>query len=194
VTRIQLEFGAYLELLENWLEPSAADALFHELVRVLPLTTRTLRMFGRELPEPRLVAYLGEPGTAYTYSGRRNEPAAIVAPLAPLFARLTDELGLTFNAVLANLYRDGNDGMGMHSDSEPELGPEPVIASLSLGAPRRFRLEQRATRHKLDLTLPNGSLLLMLGSTQRHYRHGVPKQRSLREPRLNLTFRRVWGS
>lgn len=191
MSRIELEHGAYLELHEGWLGSEAAADLFATLARELPFAPRTLRMFGREVAEPRLVAYLGEPGTAYRYSGRRNEPAPIAAAVVPLFARLRDELGLTFNAVLVNLYRDGTDGMGLHSDDEPELGPDPVIASLSLGATRTFRLEQRATRQRLDLTLHSGSLLLMLGTTQRFYRHAIPKRRSVREPRMNLTFRRV---
>jgi alkylated DNA repair dioxygenase AlkB len=115
--------------------------------------------------------------------------------------RVEESLGCRFNSVLCNLYRDGRDSMGMHSDSEPELGPEPVVASLSLGASRRFQLRHKGQRgranadtdptRRLDLELHSGSLLLMGGKTQRFYRHGVPRQASLDGPRINLTFRLV---
>ena len=102
------------------------------------------------------------------------------------------KLAAPFNAVLCNLYRDGRDSMGWHSDDEPELGPEPVIASLSFGAVRRFRLRHRhdASR-RLELDLAPGSLLLMRGATQRHYRHDLPRSARVQAPRLNLTFRRI---
>jgi alkylated DNA repair dioxygenase AlkB len=99
--------------------------------------------------------------------------------------------------VLCNLYRDGQDSMGMHSDSEPELGENPMVVSLSLGATRRFRLRHRSKQRSgrdADLELPSGSLLVMSGTTQHYYRHGVPKQRSVSDPRINLTFRLLRGS
>lgn len=100
-----------------------------------------------------------------------------------------------FNCVLLNLYRDGNDSMGWHSDDEPELGPDPVIASLSLGQPRRFVLRHRQDRQqpKIELLLDDGSLLLMRGSTQHHWQHALPRTRLACEPRLNLTFRCIIG-
>jgi alkylated DNA repair dioxygenase AlkB len=92
--------------------------------------------------------------------------------------------------VLANLYRDGNDSMGWHADDEPELGDEPVIASVSLGAERDFTLRRRDRRGQtVAMPLPHGSLLLMAGPTQRHWQHALPKRRRMREPRINLTFR-----
>jgi alkylated DNA repair dioxygenase AlkB len=99
---------------------------------------------------------------------------------------------LRFNSVLCNLYRDGRDSMGMHSDGERELGQNPVIASLSLGAVRRFQLRHRRRKGAgLDLDLPDGSLLIMRGALQHHYRHGVPKQPQINAPRINLTFRKI---
>jgi alkylated DNA repair dioxygenase AlkB len=100
--------------------------------------------------------------------------------------------GAEFNAVLLNLYRDGRDGMGWHADDEPELGRNPVIASVSLGATRRFCLRHRRRRDlKLDLPLPHGSLLLMAGATQHHWLHALPKTQRPVGERINLTFRRV---
>ncbi|HLM54443.1 MAG TPA: alpha-ketoglutarate-dependent dioxygenase AlkB, partial [Pseudoxanthomonas sp.] len=97
-----------------------------------------------------------------------------------------------FNSVLANLYRSGRDAMGWHSDDERELGPEPVIASLSLGAARRFVLKSRHDPTlKREFVLPHGSLLVMAGQTQRHYRHCLPRTAKPTGERINLTFRQV---
>jgi len=188
--RIELEDGAYLELYETWLaEPRLwFDALLGEI----PWQAKAIRIFGREVMQPRLVAYLGEPEAVYTYSGVRNEPGPLGVRLSALRTRLEAELGLPFNAVLCNLYRNGLDSMGMHRDAEPELGPIPQVASISIGATRRFRLRHVASgRAGCDLERATGSLLLMRGTTQRFYRHGVAKQPSIREPRINLTFRNV---
>jgi alkylated DNA repair dioxygenase AlkB len=153
-----------------------------------------LRIAGREVREPRLVAWVGDPGAAYTYSGRRNEPMPWTAPLSALRARLEAQTGQRFNSVLLNLYRDGSDSMGLHADREPELGPEPFIASLSLGTTRRFVLKRRcAPRERLVLPLGRGDLLLMGGTLQHHYRHGVPKEPAVSAPRINLTFCLIIG-
>jgi alkylated DNA repair dioxygenase AlkB len=103
------------------------------------------------------------------------------------------ELGLTFDSVLANRYRDGRDSMGWHSDDEKELGPDPVIASVSLGAGRRFRLRHRSRPDlaTLDLVLEHGSLLVMQGATQHHWKHCLPRTARPVGERINLTFRRV---
>ena len=120
-------------------------------------------------------------------STNRNSEAAA------LRQRLERACGATFNSVLANLYRDGHDAMGWHSDDEPELGPAPVIASLSLGAQRRFVFRPKAPRGPpvLDLELPHGSLLRMAGATQRLYQHALPRMARVQSPRINLTFRRI---
>lgn len=189
--RIDLGEGAYLELHETWLHD--ADGCFEALLDELPWEARTIRLFGREVLQPRLTAWVGEPEAVYTYSGTRHTPLPWTPTLATLRARLTAELGLPLNSVLCNLYRDGRDAMGMHSDDEPELGAEPVVVSLSLGATRRFLLRHRRgpERGKLDLALRHGSLLVMRGPTQRLYRHGVPREPRLSAPRINLTFRQV---
>ena len=112
--------------------------------------------------------------------------------LSEIRRRLVWELDCEFNSVLANLYRDGRDCMGWHSDNEPELGPQPVIASLSLGATRRFVLkDRREPSQKLEIALPHGSLLVMRGDTQQHYRHALPRTAKPGGERINLTFRRI---
>lgn len=184
--------GADVRFAPDWLSRADADALFAELVDAIAWERHRIRIFGREVASPRLSCWIGDPGAAYTYSSVRFEPRPWPPALAALRARVEAACGAVFNGVLANLYRDGADSMGWHSDDEPELGPAPVIASLSLGAARRFRL-----RHKRDaaimrvLELPHGSLLRMAGATQRLYRHDLPKTRGAVGPRLNLTFRRI---
>lgn len=187
--------GASLAFDANWLDSAEADALFERLHRDLPWSVHRIRLFGREVDAPRRSCWIGDPGAAYTYSGTRFEPRPWPAALRPVRARLEAELGADFNSVLANLYRDGRDAMGWHADAEAELGPRPLIASLSLGATRRFALKSRedpALKRVLDL--PPGSLLVMAGDTQRRYRHALPRTARPVGPRINLTFRRVLGA
>lgn len=177
-----------------WLSQDEADALFATLRATIPWQVHRIRLFGREHAAPRLSCWIGDAGASYRYSGTRFDPYPWPPALMPLRARLSDELGVPFNSVLANLYRDGRDAMGWHSDDEPELGPSPVIASLSLGATRRFVMKHRrdpALRRVLEL--PHGSLLIMAGDTQRYYRHALPRTARPVGERLNLTFRCVSG-
>lgn len=192
--RIELTRGGWLELDRAFVAEPEASALFTRLFQTLAWAQRSIRMFGRALPEPRLTAWYGDPGAHYTYSGLSLAPLAWTPELADLRARVASRTGVDFDSVLANLYRDGRDSMGLHADDEPELGPSPVIASLSFGTGRRFELVSRAKdgpREKLRVELGHGCLLVMAGTTQHHYKHGVPKQPSVTGPRINLTFRRV---
>lgn len=144
----------------------------------------TIRVFGRAVLVPRLTAWYGtEP---YTYSGIRHEAAA--PPL--LIEKLRERIGGDFNSVLCNLYRSGRDSVGWHSDDEPELGPEPRIASLSYGAKRDFLMRDKLTGRKLKLALGDGDLLVMGGTCQQEWEHSVPKRAAAGE-RINLTFRRI---
>lgn len=182
----------------RWLATDEADALLAALLATIPWETHHIRLFGREVASPRLSCWIGDAGTGYTYSKTRFEPRPWPPALTALRSRIEAACDARFNSVLANLYRDGNDSMGWHSDDEPELGDQPLIASLSLGAERGFRLRRklprgvRATPHDtVRLQLPHGSLLRMAGQTQRLYRHDLPKTRAVAAARLNLTFRWV---
>ncbi|QNP41414.1 alpha-ketoglutarate-dependent dioxygenase AlkB family protein [Lysobacter solisilvae (ex Woo and Kim 2020)] len=175
----------------QWLEAAAADRLLVELRDGVAWENHRVRLFGREHPSPRLSCWIGDPDTAYRYSGSLFEPRPWPALLLPLRDRLSHELGVAFNSVLANLYRDGHDCMGWHSDDERELGAAPVIASVSLGATRRFVLKHRQTPQKLAIELPHGSLMVMAGMTQRHYRHALPRTVKPVGERINLTFRKI---
>lgn len=175
-----------------WLAMDEADALFAGLHAQVPWEVHRIRMFGREVDSPRLSCWIGDPGATYTYSRTRFVPHPWPEILVGLRARVEAACGARFDSVLANLYRDGRDSMGWHSDDEPELGPAPVIASVSLGATRRFVMKHRADASKvLSLELPHGSLLVMAGNTQRFYRHALPRSARVVAPRINLTFRRV---
>ena len=190
--------GAELALIERWLAPEEADGLLAELLAAIRWENHRIRIFGREVASPRLSCWIGDPGASYVYSGTRFDPHPWPAPLAAVRARVEQACGASFNSVLANLYRNGDDAMGWHSDDEPELGERPVIASLSLGAERKFRLRPRRPRGEparrddiRGLVLGHGSLVRMAGDTQRHYLHDLPRARGVAQPRLNLTFRRI---
>ncbi|WP_457095367.1 alpha-ketoglutarate-dependent dioxygenase AlkB family protein [Lysobacter sp. P5_B9] len=178
----------------HWLAEDEAERLFRGLRDEVAWETHHVRLFGREHASPRLSCWIGDPGTAYRYSGTLFEPRPWPSSLQRLRERLCAELDAGFNSVLANRYRDGRDCMGWHSDSEPELGPAPVIASVSLGATRRFVLKHRdQPQEKLAIELPHGSLLVMAGATQRHYRHALPRTAKAVGERINLTFRQILG-
>ena len=147
-------------------------------------------MFGKVIPEPRLSAWIGDPTATYSYSGRTHQPENWSPSLATLRVRLEKLVDCPLNSVLANFYRTEKDSMGWHADDERELGDSPTIVSISLGESRRFWLKH-ATADTQRLELGHGSLLVMRGSTQHHWKHCVPKETSHREPRINLTFRHV---
>lgn len=173
----------------NWADCQASWE-WQELHKGLAWEQHHITLFGRQVTCPRLSAWYGDEGTSYTYSGLRLEPLPWTPLLRHLQEKLQKSLGFRFNSVLANLYRNGQDAMGWHSDDEPELGEQPVIASLSFGATRRFSLRHR---HRLfpshHLELCHGSLLLMAGTTQQHWQHQLPRTKKQVGPRINLTFR-----
>lgn len=170
-----------------------AQAWFERLHAEIPWERHRLKLFGREVDSPRLSCWVGDAVAVYTYSRVRFVPHAWTPALRELRDAVRAACAEDYNSVLCNLYRDGNDAMGWHSDSEPELGPAPSIASLSFGATRRFRLRHRRDPAlRLEIALESGTLLLMTGATQRHYRHDLPRAKALREPRINLTFRRIF--
>ena len=164
-----------------------ADKLFALLKSEIAWEQHTITLYGRSVPTPRLTAWMGD--APYRYSGIVNEPAPWPKTLVELRERLYDELGADFNSCLANLYRDGTDSMGYHSDNEPELGPRPTIASISLGDRRRFVLRHRSNGERWTWDLGNGDLLVMRDESQSDYAHAVPKTSRPVGPRMNITFR-----
>ena len=170
-----------------------SDAYFNRLMEEVNWQQESIKMFGRQLPMPRLTAWYGDKG--YTYSGLHNKPQPWLPVLQELRERVEQATGDKYNSVLLNLYRSGQDSMGWHSDDEVELGQEPSIASLSFGGERKFSFRHRTDKSikPVSINLCYGSLLLMRGPTQHHWQHRVSKTAKTVAPRINLTFRKVVG-
>ncbi len=178
-----------VRLLPDYLSIEEADALFSYLKHNLAWQQRKILLFGQWQQQPRLIAFLGKDVMQYSYSG--DTLTSIIWPdqVAKIAVKLSQELDNEFNVVLINYYRSGQDSMGWHADNEVELGQQPIIASLSLGQPRNFKLRHRdGERHQL--ILGNGSLLTMSGECQQYWQHALPKTR-IEGGRINLTFRKI---
>ena len=181
---------AEVEYREGFFAADEVCTLFDTLHAEIGWEQHCVRIRGREMACPRLSGWQGD--AAYSYSGITLRPAPWTPRVTAIRQRIEAATGETFNSVLANLYRDGEDRMGWHADDEPELGPAPVIASASFGAPRRFLLRRKhGGSSSVPIVLEPGSLLVMRGATQRHWMHSVPPTRRPVGPRLNLTFRRI---
>ncbi len=174
----------------NFLSTEHADHSFHTLRNDLNWQQEEIRMFGKHVLQPRLQAWHGD--KPYSYSGLSMQPQPWTETLTDLKCRSESVAKTTFNSVLANLYRDGQDSMGWHQDNETELGTNPVIASITLGESRRFLLRHLETKEKYEVELGHGSLLIMAGETQHHWQHSVPKTVKSKGERINLTFRHIY--
>ena len=153
-----------------------ADRLLGEISETTAWRQETIKLYGRESPVPRLSAWHGDPGATYAYSHIVMEPEPWSASLLEIKRLIEVEADVSFNSVLCNLYRNGEDSVGWHSDDETELGAEPVIASVSLGDTRTFQFRHRTQRDlRSAIELSHGSLLVMRGPTQHHWRHQIPK-------------------
>ena len=185
--------NADIQLFSGFLAIKEADCLLAQLLRDVSWSQPELTLFGKKVKSPRLAAWYGDAKAVYRYSGLVNHPMPWLEPLEIIRAKLEAYTGSRFNSVLLNLYRDGNDAMGWHADNEEELGSEPVIASVSLGATRTFRLRESASRRGpgAKLELDHGSLLLMAGQTQRFWKHAIPRTRKPVGQRINLTYREI---
>ena len=163
------------------------------LIDEVPWRAESIVVWGKTYPQPRLIAWYGDNGMSYTYSGIRLEPLPWTQTLSDIKRRVEAVARTDFNSVLLNYYRDHRDSMGLHSDDEPELGEQPILASLSLGEERTFILKHKGEKDlkPVRLKLASGSLLLMKGETQRYWKHGIDKETRPFGPRVNLTFRRI---
>jgi alkylated DNA repair dioxygenase AlkB len=167
--------------------------ILQRLVVEISWRTEEVVMWGRKVPQPRLTAWYGDAGSRYAYSGIQLRPLTWTPLLLDIKDRIEETVGSIFNSVLLNYYRGQHDSIGFHSDDEPELGEQPVIASLSLGEARTFILKHKRSKQMkpLHLRLASGSLLLMRGDTQHCWRHGILKESRSCGPRVNLTFRKI---
>ncbi len=170
------------------------EAMLRDLIADINWKQESIRIYGKVMPQPRLIAWYGDPGKNYDYSGISLTPTPWSDILREIKNQIEDCTKERFNSVFLNLYRDHNDSMGFHSDDERELGPKPTIASVTFGATRTFVM-----KHKNDASLPSmkipleaGSVLLMKGATQHFWKHGILKQTRPCGPRVNLTFRTIF--
>ncbi len=177
-------YGAVLPL-------DKADEYFKNLLQTIVWKHEEAVVYGRRIVTKRMVAWYGDKPFAYTYSGVTKEALPWSIELQQL-KRLTEEkTSEPFNSCLLNLYHNGSESMGWHSDNETTLQPKAAIASLSLGAERRFSFRHKQTKEVVSVNLANGSLLLMKGVTQMHWHHSLPKALRIKEARINLTFRNM---
>ncbi len=175
----------------DFLIADIASSLYQELKMHLDWHEEKLQIMGKQVNAPRLVCWYGDKNAVYSYSGITHQPAKWIPVLSQLKQQIYQFSGFEFNSVLANLYSNGQDSMGWHADKEKSLGINPVIASLSLGAERLLKLRHNKNHQAVDINLEHGSLLIMAGSLQHHWRHCLPKTRRPVTARINLTFRRV---
>jgi alkylated DNA repair dioxygenase AlkB len=187
-----------IDLQDGWIffEPhfysqSEADAIFQGLLQLESWQQGTVRIFGKEYPTPRLESFHAESGLSYSYSGQRMKTHPFNDTLNSIRHKLLMETGYSFNSVLCNHYRDGNDSNGWHADNERELGNDPIIASLSFGEKRRFDLKHNDTGKRQSFDLNHGSLLIMGGALQHRWKHQIAKTKKVNLPRINLTFRNI---
>lgn len=170
-----------------------ADELMQKLQLETAWKHEKIRLWGQEHFQPRLTAWYADPGIEYTYSGLTMRAQPWLNTIQKIRQDVEAACAQSFNSVLMNLYRNGQDSMGWHSDDEAVLGQNPVIASVSFGATRRFKLRHKTATEQAPLVidLSNGSLLLMAGSTQHHWQHAITRTARESQPRINLTFRTV---
>ena len=181
---------AEVYLANGFFSPAESDKLLADLIANIAWEQKAINIMGKQVMQPRLIAWYGDAGKSYRYSGLTVHPLPWTPVLLDMKARVEAAANVTFNTVLLNLYRDGQDSVGWHSDDEPELGTNPVIASVSLGAARTFQFKHKQNPDlKQSVELTHGSLLLMRGTTQHYWKHQIPKTKKPLGARINLTFR-----
>jgi alkylated DNA repair dioxygenase AlkB len=184
-------FEADIKYVPNFYQSDDAWRLFELLKEQTQWRQDTITVYGKQHLTPRLSCWFAEPWMDYSYSNHTMTPTPLTSLLLATKSKIELEFGDKFNSVLANYYRDGQDSNGWHSDNEPELGRNPIIASLSLGASRDFHLRHKHDKSKKHkMALEHGSLLIMRGTTQSRWQHHIPK-RATAEARINLTFRTI---
>ena len=178
---------------QNCFSPDLSDLCFVELYEGIDWKHDSIRLFGKTIETKRRVAWYGDVDLKYTYSGTTKVALPWNSALQSIREKVEKTVGYTFNACLLNLYTGGEEGMSWHSDNEKELGDQPVIASVSFGAKRKFVFKHKQTKVKQDIELSHGSLLLMKGATQKYWLHSLPTTKKHIPPRINLTFRTILG-
>ena len=186
----EIDDGAFLHV-QEFITKQESDIYFTVLKDEIAWQQEKMKMYGKELPFPRLTAWYGDAGRTYSFSGLTLKPKPWTDSLRELKNRVEVKTDATFNSVLLNRYRDGNDSISWHQDDEKDLGKDPVIASLNFGATRRFQLRHLQSKEKINVDLTHGSLFVMLGKLNHHWQHQIPKTKKSVGERINLTFRHI---
>jgi alkylated DNA repair dioxygenase AlkB len=172
-------------------DPPEADSFLQTLLETIPWKSDEVVLFGKHIVTARKVAWYGDRHFDYSYSGSTRTARLWTPELRKIKATVEQHAGIRYNSCLLNLYAEGTQGMGWHSDDEKELDPDSNIASVSFGAERRFDFRHKESHQKVSVILAHGSLLIMRGATQTHWQHQIPKTTKVTSPRVNLTFRRI---
>lgn len=188
--RLKLENG-WIEYIPGFIDSKISRELFDHLMNNSNWNQGEIKMFGKRIAIPRLEAFYADDGLNYHYSGQKLKTNLFTTELDFLRDKIQSYCNHTFNSVLLNLYQDENDSNGWHSDNEKELGDNPLIASLSLGESRRFEFRHNLSGEKFVLELSDGDLLIMGGELQHFWKHRIPKIKSAKKARINLTFRQI---
>ena len=175
----------------KYLDNSSSDKLLETLLERNQWEREILKIYGKSISAPRLTSWFSDPMVSYRYSGKKRFGKPFTPELFQLRQILNARLNVHFNFVLANFYRDGKDYVGWHADDEPDLGSRPLIASVSLGESRRFRVRHNSRKVTESIDLVHGSLLIMRGQSQSHFKHCLAKTKRLVNSRINLTFRTI---
>jgi alkylated DNA repair dioxygenase AlkB len=186
----QIENGE-IAFIPNWISEDQANHYYQLFQKELPFEQGTITIFGKTHPIPRLEAFFGVSNQVYSYSGKTLKTNPFTLDLLEIKTKIEEITKEKFNCVLVNLYRDGKDSNGWHADNEPELGKNPTIASVTLGAMRRCDLKHNTSKEKISIELNHGSLLIMKGEMQHFWKHQIAKTTKVSTPRINLTFRWV---
>lgn len=185
---IKIQNGEYVYV-PNFFNKVTSDKYYEYMLHEIHWKQEEMNMYGKTIKFPRLTAWYGDFDKAYTFSGITLSPNKWTKELSEIKDKIEPKCNVKFNSVLLNQYRNGNDSISWHTDAEKELGRNPIIASVSFGAPRIFQLRHMHSKQKIDIELKHGSLLIMLGETQHYWQHQVPKTRRAVHERINLTFR-----
>mgnify|MGYP001274931048 FL=1 len=176
---------------KNFFNQVDSNELLKKLISDLPWESMAIKMFGKDITIPRLQCWVGDKGCDYKYSGKKLNRQDWTTDLIMIREKIYKELNIDFNSVLVNYYRDGKDSMGWHSDNERELGPNPTIASISLGSERDLVFRNKINKEVLPIPQTHGCLILIDGKTQKNWQHAIKKTRKVIGPRINLTFRNI---
>jgi alkylated DNA repair dioxygenase AlkB len=187
---VRIQNGEYI-FVSQFFTKQEADFYLEQFSKSIAWKQEEMKMYGKTVKFPRLTAWYGDNDKPYSFSGITLQPQPWTKELQEIKNKIEPLCNEKFNSVLLNLYRDGSDSISWHTDAEKELGKNPVIASVNFGAERTFQLRHMETKERIGISLTHGSLLIMMGELQHYWQHQVPKTKTVKTQRINLTFRAI---